>query len=265
MRVIVKYLAIAWIAVKNNLAYATEAGSRLLFLAVILYIFMRLWQESYAHSPATIFGGLQLTDIIWYLTLTEAIMMSGPRLTSRIDEEVRTGSLCVQLTRPVSYPLYWLFTYFGERAVRYVVTLFAGSVIAWWLVGPPHAGVIQLAFALAGIPLAFVLDFLGTFLVGLLAFWLEDTNGLFLIYSRLTMILGGMLIPLQLLPKTWFTVLQNLPFAYIVYVPANLFMHPQWSNLAHCLVLQVLWIAVFGTVVWMVYRQALLRIAANGG
>jgi ABC-2 type transport system permease protein len=265
MRVIVKYLAISWASVKSNMAYAGEVGGRMFFLAVILYIFMRLWQSTYEHSPATRFGGLTLNDMIWYLTLTEAILMSGPRLSQRIDEEVRTGSLCVQLTRPVSYPMYWLFTNIGERTVRFALTLLAGAIMSWLLVGPPRNLLGQLSFALLALPLAFVIDFLGNFLVGLCAFWLEDTNGLSLVYSRLTAILGGMLIPLQLLPDWLSRPLGALPFASIIYAPANLFVHPSWQTLALSLVQQCLWVAVFASVVWLVYRKALARVASHGG
>ena len=41
------------------------------------------------------------------------------------------------------------------------------------------------------LPMAFILDFLGALLVGLCAFWLESTQGIALIYSRLMMLLGG--------------------------------------------------------------------------
>ena len=67
-----------------------------------------------------------------------------------------------------------------------------------------------------------ILDFQGMFLIGLGAFWLEDTSGLLLIYSRVTMILGGMLIPLELFPESWQPVLRVLPFSSMVYGPARL-------------------------------------------
>ena len=75
--------------------------------------------------------------------------------------------------------------------------------------------------------LAFLLDGLGHLIVGLSAFWLEDTSGLYLIYTRLTMILGGMLIPLDLFPGWLKNLVVYLPFPYLVWGPVHLLSTPQ--------------------------------------
>jgi ABC-2 type transport system permease protein len=260
-----KYLAIAWISAKSNLAYAGEVGSRLFFLGVILYIFMQLWKATFANSHATSFGGFDLPEIIWYLAATETILMSSPRVSVLIDEDVRNGTLVVQLVRPLSYPLYRLASDFGERCVRLAVTAFAAAVIATLLVGVPHnlpQGLLLFALALPG---AFVLDFLGYLLVGLGAFWFEDTSGLGLLYSRFTMVLGGMLMPLELFPQAFQFWLKALPFGYIVCGPARLLVHPDPLSLAILIANQTFWILLLSIAAAAVYSRALQRVALNGG
>ncbi len=260
-----KYWAIAWIAGKSNLAYAGEVGSRMFFLTIILYIFMSLWKTTFANAGTTNFSGYTLKEIIWYLAFAECIMMSSPRVTPLIDEDVRTGSIAVQLVRPLSYPLYRLASNFGEQVVRFVVTAFAAFAIAFLYAGVPENFAFGLLCATLALPLAFVLDFLGYLLVGLGAFWFEDTTGLALIYSRLTMIAGGMLLPLEMFPEAFQVVLRNLPFAYIVNGPARLFIHPDASALWMVLVNQIVWIAILSLAAALVFRKALNRIALNGG
>jgi ABC-2 type transport system permease protein len=265
MNALRKYWAIAWISAKSNLAYAGEVGSRLFFLSVILFIFMTLWKVAFAHAHTVSFAGYTLDQIIWYLAITESIMMSSPRVTPRIDEDVRTGAIAVQLVRPLSYPLYRLASNLGEQTVRFLVTALAAAVIAIVLAGFPKdcaSGVLFVALALPG---AFVLDFLGYLLVGLGAFWLEDTSGLMLIYSRLTMILGGMMLPLELFPQNLQYVLKALPFGCIVSGPARLFVHPEPAVLLGLVANQLFWIGVFSLIVAAVYSKALDRIALNGG
>ncbi|MGH2543764.1 MAG: ABC transporter permease, partial [Ardenticatenaceae bacterium] len=106
---------------------------------------------------------------------------------------------------------------------------------------------------------------LGQFLIGLGAFWMEDTSGLFLIYSRTTMILGGMLIPLELFPDAWQPILRWLPFASIVYGPARLFVRPDLAFLLDLLVRQGIFILLFALLIALIYRSAVRRIHANGG
>ncbi len=265
MNCLSKYWAIAVTSAKSNLAYAGEIGSRLCFLGIILLIFMQLWKAIFANANVAQFQGYTLEEIIWYLAITECIMLSSPRVTPLIDEDVRTGAITVQLVRPMSYPLYRLASNLGEQAVRFAVTAIAAGSIALLLVGPPSNFGLGLACVLLALPLALVLDFLGYLLVGLFAFWCEDTSGLALIYSRLTMVAGGMLMPLDLFPEAFQSLLKVLPFGYIVSGPARQFVHPDPAGLAALLGFQILWIAVLALVVAFVYSKALKRIALNGG
>lgn len=260
-----KYYWVALTTAKSNLAYLGEVVTRTVFLAAILYIFLRLWQVTYAQCGATRLGGLSLSEMLWYLVITESIFMSTPRITQNLDEDVRTGTLVVQLVRPLSYPLYYLAATMGERAVRFFMILVVGSVIALAFVGPISMSLLGLLIFVASLPLAFSLDFLGYFLVGLGAFWLEDTSGILLIYQKTIMLAGGLLLPVELFPDALKPVVKALPFSSIVYGPAHLFVHPDWQELGSLILKQGLAIFVFALLVWLVYRLAMQRVQATGG
>ena len=260
-----KYSWIALTAARSNLAYFGEVLARTLFLAVILYIFLRLWQVTYGETGASQLGGLTLAQMLWYLAMTEAITLSAPRVAAEIDQDVRTGALAVQLIRPLAYPLARLWTTLGERVVRFALNAAVGVAIVLLFVGPIPLSALGLLMLLPALALSFTLEFLGQLLIGLAAFWLEDTSGLMLIYSRVTMILGGMLIPIELFPPAVQPILRALPFASIVYGPARLFVHPSATFLADLLVRQGLAIGVFALLAWMVYRAGVRRIHSNGG
>jgi ABC-2 type transport system permease protein len=260
-----KYAWIGLTAVRSNVAYLGEVAARAIFLGVILFIFLRLWQATYAGTGEERLGGLTLAQMLWYLAITESIILSAPRVAQEVDQDVRTGTLAVQLIRPLSYPLYRLWTTLGERAVRFGVNAGVGSLIALAFVGPIEISPAGIAFFALALPLAFVLDFLGYFLIGLGAFWLENTAGLTLIYSRVTMILGGMLLPIELFPDAVQPVLRALPFASVVYGPARLFVRPEAAFLLDLLARQGLAILAFALGTAAVYRVALRRIHSNGG
>ncbi|HET9223310.1 MAG TPA: ABC-2 family transporter protein [Roseiflexaceae bacterium] len=260
-----KYTWVGLTSARSNIAYLGEVATRAIFLGVILYIFLQLWRATYAQTGAQQLGGFTLTEMLWYLAATEAITLSGPRVAQEVDQDVRTGALAVQLIRPLSYPLYRLWTTLGERLVRFLLNMVVGAAIAFVFVGPIPLSLAGLSLFVPALLLAFILDFLGHFLVGLGAFWLEDTSGLMLIYSRVTMILGGMLLPIELFPVAWQPLLRALPFAGMVYGPARLFVQPDAALLAGLALQQSVWIVVFALAVGVVYRVALKRIHANGG
>ena len=125
-----RYGWIGYTAARSNIAYRTEVLFRSLFLAVILYIFMRLWTVVYAESENGRIAGLTLPQMLWYLVITEAIFMSAPGVWAEVDQDVRTGRLAVQLIRPLSYTAGHLSRALGERIVRFAINLTVGSVIA---------------------------------------------------------------------------------------------------------------------------------------
>jgi len=260
-----KYYWIALTSAKSNLAYLGEVGSRVVFLGVILYIFLRLWQVTYSETHSTSLGGLTLPQMLWYLALTESIILSGPRVAAAVDADVRSGAIAIHFIRPLSYPLYCLFNTLGERLVRFALNLFVGATIVSLFVGFIGVNMTSVAFFICVLPLAFIIDFCGNFLVGLAAFWIEDTVGLQLIYSRMTMILGGMLIPLELFPVSWQPLLKLLPFAAVVYGPARLFVAPQVALLQDVLWHQIAAVIILAALVAVVYRIACARVFANGG
>ena len=260
-----KYLWIAWTSAKSNTAYLGEVGSRVIFLGVILYIFLRLWQVTFSETGASELGGLSLAQMLWYLAVTESIILSGPRVSQTVDQDVRTGQLAVHLIKPLSYPLYCLGNCLGERSVRFALNLSVGLLMVTCFVGPIQVTLQSVLFLLLALPLAFILDFLANFLIGLGAFWLEDTTGLMLIYSRITMVLGGMLIPIELFPEYMQPYLKALPFASIVYGPARMFVDPDPAQLTVLLGNQLMGLFVFSIFVYAVYKIAAGRIFANGG
>jgi ABC-2 type transport system permease protein len=260
-----KYFAIAKTAIKSNLAYAGEVAGRTCFLFIVLYIFLKLWEATYHNSGSTTMAGLTLAQMLWYMTLTESIVLSGPRMAPEVDQDVRTGSLAIQLVRPLSYPLYRMATYLGERSVRFVTTFGVGIVLAYLIVGPLSVSPQAVLYVVPAVSLAFVLDFIGNLLVGLGAFWMEDTSGLTLLYSRATMVLGGMLIPMQMFPEQIQPILLSLPFPYILYGPARLLVSPNAGDALNIVAHQLLWIAVGSAFLAFVYSRAMKRVFSNGG
>jgi ABC-2 type transport system permease protein len=260
-----KYFWIAKITMRSNLAYFGEIGSRFIFLAIILYIFMCLWRVTYTDTGATYLGDFTFAQMLWYLAITESIILSTPDVSQKVDEDVRKGTLSIHLIKPLSYPLYFLSMTFGERIVRFTMNMCVGACVVYFFVGPIGLSLKGILLFSLAIPLAFILDFLTYFTIGLAAFWLEDTRGLRIIYSRIVMVLGGMLIPIELFPDFVQPIIKVLPFSQIVYGPAKLFVNPSSQFLFTLLLQQFIWVCLLTLFMQYIYKLALERVHANGG
>jgi len=265
MKTIRKYTWIAYTSMRSALAYSGEFVARTILLAVILYIFLRLWMAAYRGAGADRLGGLTLEQMLWYLMITEAIVMSASRVSMEVDEDVRSGRLAIQLLRPASYPLSLMAKTLGERLVRFGLNIASGSIVMLLLVGTIPLRFSGLFMFVVAVPLAFALDFLAYLFVGFFAFWLESTLGLAILYSRVSMLLGGMMMPIEVFPDRWQPIVRALPFPWMIYGPARLFVAPDAALLWTIVRSQVAALIVFSAAVAVIQNIALKRIQLNGG
>ena len=260
-----KYIAVLRVSVANNLAYIYEVLFRSFFLVVLIFVFGQLWKTTYSARGVSLLGGFSMNAMIWYLAAAETIATSVPPLTRRIDEDVRSGRLAYLLGRPNSYVFYNFAQYLGERLVRFCLNGVVAAVMALLIVGPPHftwMGV--LAWPLVTF-LALCIDFAAYFAIGLLAFWTEDTNSFTIIYSRLALVLGGVLVPLEVFPQPLRGFAQALPFSAILYGPARTLVHFDPAAFGGLLRQQAITLGAACLVVGAIYRVAIRRVNINGG
>ncbi|GAC1429278.1 MAG: ABC-2 family transporter protein [Ktedonobacteraceae bacterium] len=260
-----KYTAVLQVSVANNLAYIMEVFFRALMLIAIVFILSQLWKTTYAIHGSQMLSGFSISDMIWYLCAAEAIAMSLPPLTRRIDEEVRSGHLAYLLGRPCSYVLYNFAHYLGERIVRFSINCVVGAGLALLVVGPPHfswVGILAWPFMVF---FAFGIEFVCYFAIGLLAFWTEETQSFAFLYSRITLVLGGVLAPLEIFPQPLRSIAQALPFSTILYVPARTLVHFEWDRFGWALLQQSVTLIVGSVLLLGLYGIAMRRVNINGG
>ncbi len=113
--------------------------------------------------------------------------------------------------------------------------------------------------------LAFGIEFVCYFAIGLLAFWTEETQSFAFLYSRITLVLGGVLAPLEIFPQPLRSIAQVLPFSTILYVPARTLVHFEWERFGWMLLQQVVTLAVGSILLLGLYAIAMRRVNINGG
>jgi ABC-2 type transport system permease protein len=260
-----KYLAVARMGLATAVAYRGEYFLRSLSLVLILFVFAVLWRTVYSTVGTASIEGFEFRDMIWYLAITESIIASRPRLAGRVDAEVKSGTLAYTLSRPYSYILYHYAYAMGEAAARGVIAFgVAGAVVAL-MAGPPSFHLGNLGVFVPAVVLAGTIDFLLAFAVGLLAFWVEETAPFALIYDRLLMLLGGMMLPLEIFPALLRKVAGWTPLSVIIYAPARLLVGQQTTAPAPVLLAQTGWLAAAAGVCVLVFRAGVKRVNIHGG
>lgn len=260
-----KYFAVFRIALKNQWAYIGEAAVRSIFLVIIMYVFAQLWSTTYASTGNSVLAGYDVRSVVWYLAVTEAIVMGTPRLVSTLSEEIKQGDIAYRLTKPVNYVLYNYAQFLGEATVRVLLNLVIGASVAIAFFGFPNLSWVAVGTFVLAVLLAITMQFTLNMGISLLLFWIEDGKGLDLIASRMVMILGGMMIPLPLFPKWLADICLWLPFQVVAYLPANTLVNFRPEQIASELLRAGMWTLLFATACALLYRKGVRQLHVQGG
>lgn len=262
---VAKYFAVFRIALKNQWAYIGESAVRSIFLVIIMYVFAQLWSTTYASTGHSVLAGYDVRSVVWYLAVTEAIVMGTPRLVSTLSEEIKQGDIAYRLTKPVNYVLYNYAQFLGEATIRVLLNLVIGASVAIVFFGFPNLSWVAVGTFVLAVLLAITMQFTLNMGISLLLFWIEDGRGLDLIASRMVMILGGMMIPLPLFPKWLADICLWLPFQVVAYLPANTLVNFRPEQIASELLRAVMWTLLFATACALLYRKGVRQLHVQGG
>ena len=262
--VLVKYLAVLRVSVANSLAYLFEAVFRSLFLIVLIYVIGQLWRTTFA-LHGSLLPGFSVKSMVWYLAAAETVATSMPALTRRIDQEVRSGELAYLLGRPCSYILYNYARYLGERLVRLGLNGVIAALVALVIVGLPDFGWQGIAAWPLMVLLAISIEFVCYFAIGLLAFWTENTQSFSFVFSRLVLVLGGVLAPIEIFPQPLRSIALALPFSTMLYGPARVLVHFESGLFGWLIFQQILTLLIAAVVLAALYTLASRRVSINGG
>ncbi len=256
-----KYFAFVRLAARGAIHARGELLGRAVFFAVILFVFTSLWtavQESgmpIAAAPAS---------LVWYLAITEWILLSAPAIHIDIQESIRRGDVVCQLGRPVSFVGAALAEGIGLLLVRAPILFLVACGCAYALTGqvpPPSVLAAVVPLGLIGSAVITAL-FLG---LGLCAFWLGDASPLWWVTQKLIFVLGGLMMPVALYPTVIQRVAAFTPFPAILAGPATLALNGSTAGAGTLALVLAAWsIATVAAVEWL-FRRATGSLTVNGG
>jgi ABC-2 type transport system permease protein len=209
------------LAARRTLHQPGELAVRLMFYASILVVFAALWSAA-THANGGEIAGYDTRALLWYVAVAEgAVIATKPRMIESIGWDISSGAIVIEMLRPVSVVGLRLAAELGEAAVRLACALLVGSAVVWLYVGPPP-NAEAFALALPSALLALCCNLAAQHAFAGAAFWLRDARSTWFLYQKLVFLLGGMLLPLEFLPRVLEDVAKVLPFSAMAYAPARL-------------------------------------------
>ena len=91
--------------------------------------------------------------------------------------------------------------------------------------------------------LAFLIGFFFEASIGMIGFWFLEVTSFLYVVNTLNFFVSGHMFPLDLLPPFWATILKALPFQYLAYFPAAVFLGKiqGWPSWCRRLLIEAAW------------------------
>jgi ABC-2 type transport system permease protein len=275
LRAVRKYSKILRISLIERMTYRGDffLGTVLRFLPMVTTIL--LWHAIYQGASDTGDGetniaGYTLNNMIAYLLLVHISRMfsSMPGLAAGISRDIREGTLKKYLLQPIDMIAY-LVSYRAAHKVAYIVTSSLPYALLFFLCRGyfdrfPDAPTLS-AYVLS-VLLAFVVGFFFEASIGMIGFWFLEVSSFLYIVNTLNFFVSGHMFPLDLLPPFWKGLLKSLPFQYMAYFPAAVFLGQiTGTELIYGLIAEAAWALFFVFLSRWLFRLGLRQYSAYGG
>lgn len=241
--------------------------SSILYLPIRLSVLVVIWTSTYKILGVEKIGKYSLYGMIKYYFLFIVIeYISGyfRGLPYNVWSEIITGDISKFICRPVNYIKYKFYYGFG-----FVFNIFMLSVILLYVIWVSANGLYNIhifLISLISIFLGIIILFYVYISIGFLSFWTESIFGYRDLILHIGAFLGGAIIPLSLMPKSFYYLTLLFPFRYTIYEPVKIFLSIiNFENSIRILLVQIMYILLLNIFTSCIYKLGIKRYESNGG
>ncbi|GIO14407.1 ABC transporter permease [Cohnella xylanilytica] len=260
------YLDFVRIRFLMMLAYRVNYYSGIVIYAINIGAYYFMWKAIY--GSAETLGGFTVEQMTTYIAVSwMARAFYFNNLDREISNEIRDGSVAVQMTRPISYLMVKMMQGFGEGLFRLLLFMVPGMIIVTLIfpVSLPTDPVRWVIFFVM-IWFSFLINSQLNIMTGLFAFYVENNEGLMRLKRVLIDLLSGVILPMTFFPGWAKAILDWLPFQAITYLPGSVFTgRLNGAEVWNALLVQVVWFAALIVPILLMWRTARKRLFVQGG
>ena len=229
-----------------------------LLIAIYYYLF---------EFKGEIINGQTLQIVSWSIFFYFAFLMINFRYLSRtIMQEVKSGKIEILLSKPMNYLNYKFFESFGSKLIPFLINFILLSTVLFFIFGIPES--MQSVFFVSTFLITFafclLLNFLIYAIVGMLAFWIEDTSSILWIVDKFIMVLGGSFLPVAFFPPLMQSIANYSPFGASMFITQTVYNY--WAlDYLKLISMQIFWVVILSVILFVIFKRAMKSVSVNGG
>jgi ABC-2 type transport system permease protein len=225
-----------------------------------------MWTAIFQNTP--IIAGFTVKEMITYLLIGYLFqVMVRNFLADVIARDIKNGTLSMYLIQPMSYFSFVLIKEIGRISVATILSMLSQLLVILLFYQQIifNFNPLYLATIFIMLIFAFLSELLISYLIGLIAFWTDEVEGIYSTTNSLKKFFSGGFFPLNLLPHTFLTISFLLPFAYSFYVPTQLYLNKLSIQQGfQGLFIQLIWIGILLAVIKLVWNAGIKRYEGVG-
>ncbi|CAH1058979.1 ABC transporter permease [Paenibacillus pseudetheri] len=265
-----KYLLSFNMGIQNAIEYRFNFFLSLISIVFPIIIQTSIWIAAFNHSSESTLYGYNFTQMLLYTLLAALISrLVATGIEYEINEDIKNGGLNKYIIRPINYFMYKLSVFIGSKCLQYIVLSILIVIIvsgASFYTDEYELGVHKILVSVFILISSCILNFLISYIISAIAFWLTDVSYLFVVTTLLVNIVSGGIFPLEIFGNTVNRIFDFLPFKYTIYFPVNtLNGNLSGAAITSSLFIQWMWILVIYLLAKLVWRRAMTRYIAVGG
>ncbi|AKG34769.1 ABC transporter permease [Paenibacillus durus] len=269
MSIYPKYIRVFKLGVQASMEYRLDFALSLISAFFPIMIQYYIWTAVYGRSGSGQFFGYTYGEMILY-TIVAAIVTKivTTNMDHVIASDIKDGALNKYLVQPASYFGLKLFTLLGQKLFFFTVMLAVLFVVIFYFGGRYgiHIPLVNIACFVAAMALSLILNFLISYTIAAIAFWLSEISYFFEMTGLLVIILSGGVFPIEVFGQAVSHLLNYLPFKYTIYFPSNVINGKLiLSEITEGLLMQFFWIGVMFLVSKLVWRIGFKKYLGLGG
>lgn len=266
-----KYWHAINIGFQNNLTYRFNFLARTLFGFIPLMAILLLWRKIYEgkgeDASISTFTLAQMTSYYLIVTIVDALTAVNED-DWQIAADIKDGNISQFLLKPVDYLWFRFCLYLSGRFTYIMVAFLPIALVIFFLrdyfVIPADWATLGL-FALS-LAMTALLQFLLSYTMAMLAFWVLEVSTLIFILYAFEYIASGHMFPLDILPPAVKELLFLTPFPYQLYLPVGIYMGKvTGSELVRGLIMQAGWVVLAYLLARFAWHRGIRKYAAVGG
>lgn len=247
----------------RNIAYRWSHLINVVASAVFGYIYISLWQ---AVAPVSAPGDPYVrSTMVSMMILAQVFAWISIFIPAGlgIHNSVRTGSIALEMARPVPYFPMTLAREAGSLGYQALYRSLPLALIFALTPGFPRPGSwSSLLLAVPSVLLAGYIGLTMTYTVGISSLWTTEIRWAHWAYGSVSILFSGGWVPADMLPGVLGRVAPYLPFASLEYYPIRTYLGMSGAG---GLLVQAAWAAALTLWCRWLTARALLRVVVQGG